>query len=164
MSNVQNADQWNSGGSRWSTPRGSLNARSRGWDLIVGSSGAELGFGKFGTTGEVQPRLSQKVSPPRKWSYCKIVFGGLIGLLVLEFILGCLDSFLRIGANFNQQFAWFGNVWLGLVAFILCVTFRHNVWTVPKRRCLWERSFVCRRCGHVVEGHPPGGRESPSRI
>lgn len=130
-----------------------LEARSRGWGLLVGSGGAELGFGSFRTKGEIQTRLSQKVSPPRKWSYWKIVFGGLIGLMILEFILGYVDTFLRTGGNFNQQLAWFGYTWLGVIAVILGITFRHNVWQVPKRCRLWDRSFMCRRCGHVLQLH-----------
>lgn len=82
-----------------------LDAQSRGWGFLVGSGGADLGFGKFRTRGAIQTRLSQKASPPRKWSYWKILFGGLIGLWVLEFFLGYIDSFLHYGGNFNQQLA-----------------------------------------------------------
>lgn len=128
-----------------------LEARSRGWGLLIGSGGADLGFGKFRTKGEIQTKLSQRVSPPHKWSYSKILFGGLIGLLVLEFFLGYINTFLRIGGNFNQQLGWFGYAWLGSVTFVLCIAFRHNVWTVPKRRRLWSRSFMCHRCGHILQ-------------
>lgn len=134
-----------------------LNARSRGWGLLLGSGGADLGFGSFRTKGEIQTRLSQRVSPPRKWSYWKIVLGGLIGLIVLEFLLGYIDTFLRVGENFNRQLTVFGYTWIGAIAVILCMTFRHNVWTMPKRRRLWDRSFMCRRCGCVLQRLDPGG-------
>lgn len=137
-----------------------LNARSRGWGLLVGSGGADLGFGSFRTRGEVQTRLSQKLSPPRKWSYLKILFGGLMGIFILEFILGYFDTFLRFGGNFDRQLTWFGYGWLGIIAFILCITFRHNVWTVPKRYQVWDRSFMCRRCGQILLRPQPDGRES----
>jgi hypothetical protein len=64
-----------------------VEARSRGCGLLFGSGGADLAFGSFRTKGEIQTRLSQRVSPRHKWSYWKIVVGGLIGLLILEFIL-----------------------------------------------------------------------------
>src|SRR5579875_2208637 len=83
---------------------------------------------------------------------------------VLEFILGYIDTFLRTGGNFNQQLAWFGYAWLGLVAVILCLAARHNLALYPRRYRLWDRSFMCRSCGHVAEGHLPGGRESPPQI
>ncbi len=117
----------------------------------MGSGGADLGFGKFRTTGEIQTRLSQKVSPPRKWSYWKTIFWGLIGLLVLEFMLGYVDTLLQEGVNFNQQLAWFGYGYLGTVAFILCLAFRYNFGVFPKRYRLWDRSFMCRRRGHVFQ-------------
>lgn len=128
-----------------------LNARSRGWGLIIGSSGADLGFGKFKTKGEIQTRLSQKVSPPCKWSYWKIVFGGLIGLTILEFIFGYVDTFLRTGGNFNQQIAWLSYAWLGIVALILCFAARHNLGIYSRRYRLWDRSFMCRACGHIAQ-------------
>ena len=128
-----------------------LEAHSRGWGLMFGSAGADLGLGKFRTKGEIQTRLSQKTSPPRKWSYWKIVFWGLIGLLVLEFILGYADSFLRVGGNFNQQLAWFGYSYFAVLAFILCLAFRYNFSVFPRRYRFWKRSFMCRRCGHILE-------------
>lgn len=140
-----------------------LEARSRGWGLLVGSGGAELGFGKFRTKGEIQTRLSKSSSPPRKWSYWKIVFWGLIGLLVLEFIFGYVDAFLRINGNFNQQLAWFGYTWLGVVTIVLFGTFRHNVLTVRKRCRLWDRAFMCRCCGHILQIVPPQTDSLPPR-
>lgn len=128
-----------------------LEARSRGWGLMFGNGGADLGFGKFRTKGEIQTRLSQKVSPPSKWSYWKILFWGLIGLLVLEFILGYVDTFLRVSRNFDQQLTWFGYGYLGVVAFILCLAVRHNFSVFPRHFHMWNRSFMCRRCGHVLQ-------------
>jgi hypothetical protein len=128
-----------------------LDARSRGWGLFFGSGGADLAIGSFRTKGEIQTRLSQRVSPPRKWSYWKIIFGGLIGLLILEFVLGYVDTFLRPGGNFNQQLAWFGYGYLSLVALILILAFRYNIGVFPKRYRLWDRSFMCRSCGYIAQ-------------
>jgi hypothetical protein len=128
-----------------------LEARSRGWGLFFGSGGGDLGIGRLRTKGEIQTKLSQKVSPPRKWSYWKIVIGGLIGLLILEFILGYVDTFLRTGGNFNQQLAWFGYGYLGVVAFILFLAIRYNIAVFPRRYRIWDRSFMCRSCGQIAQ-------------
>jgi hypothetical protein len=128
-----------------------LKARSRGWGLMFGSGGADLGFGKFRTKGEIQTKLSQNVSPPRKWSYWKIAFWGLIGLLVLEFILGYVDTFLHYRWNFNQQLAWFGYTYLAVVAFMLCMAIWYNHGVFPRRYQLWDRSFMCRCCGSLTQ-------------
>src|SRR5579875_2117070 len=140
-----------------------LNARSRGWGLLVGGGGADLGFGKVRTKGQIQTRLSQRVSPPRKWSYWKILLGGLIGMLVVEFVLGYIDTFLRAGGNFNQQLAWFGYAWLGLVGLVLCLAARHNLGLYPRRYRLWDRSFMCRGCGQITARPQRDGDEHHRR-
>ncbi len=43
-----------------------LEARSRGWGLVIGDGGPDLAFVKAKTKGEPQTRLSQKAHPPRK--------------------------------------------------------------------------------------------------
>jgi hypothetical protein len=127
-----------------------LKARTRGWGLLFGSGAADVALGSFRTKGQLQTRLSQKVSPPHKWSYWKILFGGLLGLLILEFMLGYVDTFLRTGGNFNQQLAWFGYGYLGMVGFILFLAFRYNFAVFPRRYRLWDRLFMCRSCGHIA--------------
>jgi hypothetical protein len=133
-----------------------LEARSRGWALLLGSGGSDLGFGKLRAKGQIQTKLSQKVSPPRRWSYWKIVVAGPVGLFILEFILGYTDTFLRSGGGFNQQLAWFGYGWLGIVALILCFAIRFNVAVFPMRYRVWDQSFMCRSCGHIVQLVLPG--------
>lgn len=128
-----------------------LEAHSRGWGFLVVADGADLAFGRLRTTGEIQTQLSQKISPPHKWSYWKILFCGLIGLLVLEFILGYMDAVLRFGGNFNQQLAWFGYSYLGVVAITMCLAVRHNFGVFPKRYRIWDRSLMCRCCGHIFQ-------------
>lgn len=128
-----------------------MNASSRGWNILVGSGGADLGFGNVRTKGQIQTRLSQRASPPRKWPYRKIALAGLIGMLILEFILGYVDTFLRTGGNFNHQLAWFGYAWLGLVVLIFSLAVRHNLGLYPRRHRLWDCSFMCRACGHIVQ-------------
>jgi predicted nuclease of restriction endonuclease-like (RecB) superfamily len=93
---------------------------------LFGSGEADLAFGKFRTKGRIQTKLSQKVSPPRRWSYWKIVIGGLIGLPILEFILGYVDTLLRTGGDLDQQLAWFGYGYLGVVAVVLILAFRYS--------------------------------------
>ncbi len=72
-------------------------------------------------------------------------------MLVLEFILGYADTFLRTGGNFNQQLGGFGYAWLGIVAVILCLAAHHNLALYPRRFRLWDRSFMCRACGHIAQ-------------
>ncbi|HEV2419979.1 MAG TPA: hypothetical protein VGX94_19455 [Terriglobia bacterium] len=71
-----------------------LEARSHGWGLVFGAGGAGIRLGSAKTKGRVQPRLSQRFTPPHKRSYWKIILWWLVGLLPLEFLLGYLDMVL----------------------------------------------------------------------
>jgi hypothetical protein len=128
-----------------------FHARSSGLGLAIGTGGADLVLGQARTKGKIQTRLSNKVSPPRKWSYWKTVVGGLIGLLVLEFILGYVHTFLGYGGNFEQQLSWIGWSYFGFLVFLLGLAVWYNSRVFPKRYHAWDRSFMCRRCGRVVE-------------
>ncbi|MGH9452134.1 MAG: hypothetical protein ACRD11_16615, partial [Terriglobia bacterium] len=59
--------------------------------------------------------------------------------------------------QFNPDFAWLLCGYLTLMALVLLLTFWHNYGIVPARRRVWERSFMCRCCGHVVEIPAPSG-------
>ncbi len=137
-----------------------LRARSGGLGLAIGAGGADLFLGKARTKGEIQTRLSERVSPPRKCSYWKIVVGGLIGLMVLEFILGYTHTFLGYGGNFNRQLSWLVWSYLGLLIFVLAFVVWYNSWVFPKRHQIWDRSFMCGRCGHIIQVARPAQRQT----
>lgn len=132
-----------------------FHARSGGVGLAIGTGGADLVLGQARTKGEFQTKLSNRVSPPHKWSYWKTVTGGLIGLLVLEFILGYAHTFLGYGGNFRQQISWLGWSYVGFLVFVLGLVVSYNSRTFPKRYRAWDRSYICRRCGHVIQVEQP---------
>lgn len=127
-----------------------FHARSSGLGLAIGTR-ADLVLGQARTKGEIQTRLSNNVSPPHKWSYWKTVVAGLIGFLVLEFSLGYAHTFLGYGGNFNRQLPRLLWSYVGLLVFVLGMVVWYNSRAFPKRYRIWDRSFMCRRCGHVVE-------------
>lgn len=128
-----------------------FHARSGGAGLAIGTGGADLVLGRARTRGEIQTKLSKRVSPPHKWSSWKVVIGGLIGLPVLEFSLGYAHTFLGYGGNFQQQLSWLGWSYFGFLFFVLGFVLWYNSLVFPRRYRAWNHSFMCRRCGHVVE-------------
>src|SRR5262245_12200281 len=58
------------------------NARTRIRGVLVGSGGPDLVVGSAATKGTRQTALSKRLSPPKKWSYLKLV----AGLAVVSFI------------------------------------------------------------------------------
>ena len=137
-----------------------LDAHSGALGLAIGTGGADLVLGQARTKGEIQTKLSNRVSPPHKWSYWKTVVGGLIGLMVLEFMLGYAHTFLGYGGNFNQQLSWLVWSYLGLLVFVLGFVVWYNSRVFPKRHRIWDRSFMCRRCGHIMQVDRPAQRQT----
>lgn len=128
-----------------------LHAVSGGLGLTFGMGGADLVLGRARTRGEIQTKLSKRVSPPHKWSYWKTIVGGLIGLMVLEFALGYAHTFLGYGENFRRQLDWLAWPYIGLLGFVLGLIVWYNFQAFPRRYRAWDRSFMCRRCGHVIQ-------------
>lgn len=137
-----------------------FHARSGGLGLAIGT-GADLVLGHARTKAEIQTRLSNKVSPPRKWSYWKTVVAGLVGLMVLEFCLGYAHTFLGYGGNIRQQLDWLGWSYLGLLVFALGLVVWYNWRVFPRRYRAWDHSFMCRRCGHVMQVARPARSQPP---
>jgi hypothetical protein len=141
-----------------------LKARSRGWSILFGSGGGSLLFGRFKTKGEIQTSLSRNASPPHKWSYWRIIVWGLIGLPVLDFALGITSNQLPFAGNFVRQVTWFGLSYLAVLALVLVLACWENLWVFPKQYRHWDRSFMCRSCGHVSELPSANGRSEQGLV
>jgi hypothetical protein len=136
-----------------------LEARSRGWGLLFGSGGADLALGNVRTKGEVQTRLSQQVSPPRKKRYRPVLIVWFLGILIGGWFLGYFATLNhRPGAVFETQFTWFAYIYSGFAVLVLSVFWRFNHRIFSRRYQYWDRSFMCRCCGHVIQR--PEGVES----
>jgi hypothetical protein len=131
-----------------------LEARSRGLGLVFGSGGPDIAFGRAKTKGQLQSKLSEAVSPPRKWSIWRVFFWGLVGFPCVEFAFESLGGTLSLSglwSNFSTDVTWLVYGYLALMTLVLLLTLWHNYGIFPARRRVWDRSFMCRRCGHVVE-------------
>jgi hypothetical protein len=131
------------------------------WGILAGTGGGDLAFGRFRTKGGVQTALSRKVAPPAKMSYWKILRWSFVGLFILVFSIGYTDTFLLRGRSFQLQFGWILYPYLWTVLFILCFAFWCNRRVVPRRYRLWDRSFMCCSCGHILQIAEPS--DSPDR-
>jgi preprotein translocase subunit Sss1 len=137
-----------------------IETHSRGRGLILGNNGVALGFGNFKTTGTSQTRLSKLANPPRKKPYLMVIFGWLLGLLILGWLLGYATTISHAPeARFEQQFRWILYGFSSLAAIALVVTWRYNHRVFPRRLRFWNRSFICRHCGEIFQT-PTTGQES----
>lgn len=129
-----------------------IQTHSRGQGWAIGDAGLLLGLGNSKTTGTSQTQLSKLAAPPHKKRYRYVILAWLIGLaigswfiFVLSAPTGTLDS------RTVSQMHWFAFVFSIVIVLMLAVLWRFNHIILPRRRDLWNRSFMCRRCGEVFQ-------------
>lgn len=109
--------------------------------LGAGISGGGLGggIGVAGTRGTHQTALSQQVAPPKKISVLNVSILPAIGFFV--------------GLAILDNAALFGLFWMALVlagtAWVWTGAWRYNTQIWPKKMEIWEKQFMCLRCGEV---------------
>jgi hypothetical protein len=129
-----------------------VETRSRGHAWAVGDGGLLLGFGSSRATGASQTQLSKLAAPPRKKRYRHVILAWLFGLAIGTWLIlvisapnGALDP------RILSQFHWFAYAFSAAIVLILAVLWRFNHMILPRRRELWNRSFMCRRCGEIFQ-------------
>jgi hypothetical protein len=131
-----------------------VETRSRGHAWALGDIGPLFGFASSKAIGTSQTHLSKQAAPPIKKRYRHVILAWLLGLaigtwliLVINAPTGALDPHIL------SQFHWLAYSFSAVNVFILAVLWRFNHMILPRRRDLWNRSFMCRRCGKVFQ--PP---------
>jgi hypothetical protein len=141
-----------------------VETRSRGHLWALGDGGLLLGFGSSKGTGTSQTQLSKLAEPPRKKRYRHVILAWLIGLFMAGPLIDVFtasekhpDTLLR------HDFQTFAYIFSALVALVLVILWRFNHVIFPRRRDVWYRSFLCRRCGEIFVDYPSGKRNHDSR-
>ena len=106
--------------------------------------------GRATTKGSEQSQLSKRLSPPKKWSYLKL----LAWFAVVSFV--ALVIYIHAVMATSSTVSSLPVRLYGLVAgmsFISSVllTWRHNHFSHSRRSAQWDRSFICERCGAVSQ-------------
>jgi hypothetical protein len=134
-----------------------VETRSRGHGWALGDGGLLLGFGSSKGTGTSQTQLSKLAAPPRKKKYRHVILAWLIGLLMAGPLI---DVFVASSRNpealLRRDFQIFAYIFSALVVLVLAILWRFNHVVFPRRLDVWNRSFMCQRCGEVF--HPPPGQ------
>jgi hypothetical protein len=58
---------------------------------------------------------------------------------------------LHKAAEFNRDFFWALDAYIGALAFLCWLVWRHNYRVFPVQHKRWDRSFLCRRCGTTIQ-------------
>jgi hypothetical protein len=125
-----------------------IDAQSRLRGFLFGSDGPNVIVGKAVTQGVHQTQVSNRLRPPMKWSYLKLIgWSALVSCIALiGYVRSVMSSSSRVSA---APVVIIGAI--GLLAFVmlLFLTWRHNQLVYPRQLAEWQSLFLCSRCGRT---------------
>jgi hypothetical protein len=136
-----------------------VKIRSRLRAFLFGSDGPNLIVGSAVTQGVHWTQLSKRLSPPRKWSYVRLILGSLVVTLaaLFAYVIFVASSPPPVSTFPMKMYVFFSPLVFLALAFAV---WRHNHLRFPKEYAQWNRSFICQRCGAVSLHDVP--RSSPA--
>jgi hypothetical protein len=129
-----------------------IQSSARGHAWALGDSGLLLGFSSSQAIGTSQTALSKLAAPPCKKRYRHVILTWLIGLALGSwFILVIISPTGSLGSRTLSQMHRFAFLFSTVIVLMLAVLWRFNHMIFPRRRELWNRSFMCQRCGEIFQ-------------
>jgi hypothetical protein len=137
-----------------------VDTRTRLRAFLFGNDGPNLIVGSAVTQGVHWTQLSKLLSPPRKWSYVRLIVGSLVVTLAAAFayIVFVASSPPPVSTLPLKMYVFLAPVIFLVLVFLF---WRHNRLRFPQEYAQWNRSFICQRCGAVSLHDVP--RSSPAR-
>jgi hypothetical protein len=131
-----------------------VDTRTRLRAFLFGNEGPSLIVGKAVTQGVHWTQLSKVLSPPRKWSYVRLVLGSVVVTLAASFVyvIFVASSPPPVSTLPLKMYVFLAPVGFLVLAFAV---WRHNYLRFPKEYAQWNRSFICQRCGTVSQHKLP---------
>jgi hypothetical protein len=129
-----------------------VKTHSRLRAIAVGGDGPDVILGRIKSAGTAQTELSKVLSPPRKWSYRKLIRYWLFAFVVCSWIVIALDwSMTSSKTIISIPFLVFVGTCLGLFVLFAFAFWKHNGPTFRREYARWNRSYICNKCGEVSE-------------
>ena len=129
-----------------------VSTRTRLRGVVVGSDGHDVVVGRATTKGIQQTEISKMLSPPKKWSYLKLLGWSLLLFLSLGWVVFYVNTVTKNSPSVaSLPLTIYAELSAGLfvVLFLLYVTRNHL--TYPRQYAHWNRSFICERCGTISQ-------------
>jgi hypothetical protein len=128
--------------------RSFVNASSRLRGVVVGEGGPDIVIGRATTRGLQQSELSKKLSPPKKWSYGKLILWS-VGISFFALVVYVRSVMSHPGPASSFPVTLYAVIFPVVLAVLLAAIWRHNHSTYGREYGEWSRSFLCERCGTV---------------
>ena len=137
-----------------------VDTRTRLCAFLFGSDGPNLIVGRAVAEGVHWTQLSKLLSPPRKWSYVRLIVGILVVTLaaLFAYVVFVASSPPPVSTLPLKMYVVVAPVIFLVLVFLF---WRHNHLRFPQEYARWDRSFICQRCGAVSLHDVP--RSSPTR-
>lgn len=131
-----------------------VDTRTRLRAFLFGRDGPSLIVGGAATQGVQWTQLSNVISPPRKWSYVRLIVGSLVVTLaaLFAYVVFVASSSPPVSTFPMKMYVFLSPVVFLVLAFAV---WRHNRLRFPQEFARWERSFICQRCGAVRQHEVP---------
>ena len=129
-----------------------VNARTRIRGVVVGSEGPDLVVGRAATKGTQQTDVSKALTPPKKWSYGKLFGWSLVVFLSVGWIVFYVNTIMKNSSSVSSvPLTIYAVLCAGVFVVLFLLYWKHNHSTYPRQYALWNRSFICQRCGAVSQ-------------
>jgi len=120
-----------------------LSPESQDFDFVVG---------KATTRGFHQSVLSKRLTPPAKWSYRKLTLWWALVFLSIGWIIFYINAITRNSSGvLSPPLTLFALLSAATFLLLLVLFWRHNRSAYKRLYSQWERSFLCQRCGTLME-------------
>jgi hypothetical protein len=132
-----------------------VSTRTRLRGVVVGSDGPDLVVGRATTKGIHQTELSKTLTPPKKWSYGRLVGWSVLLFLSVGWIVFYVNTITKNSSSVSSvPLVIYGVVAAGLFVVVLFLYWSHNRAIYPRQYTQWEQSFICQKCGAVIQHNP----------
>jgi hypothetical protein len=137
------------------------DTRTRLRAFLFGRDGPNLIVGRAVTEGVHWTQLSKRLSPPRKWSYVRLILGSVVVTLaaLFAYVVFVASSPPPVTTLPLKMYVSLAPVVFLALAFAV---WRHNHLRFPREYARWNRSFICQRCGAVSLHDAPSS--APARL
>ena len=126
--------------------------RSRLRAIVVGGGGTDLIVGRATTRGSGQSALSKRLTPPVKWSYLKVIGWSVILFVCVGWLIFYVNTITTNATTVSSApLIFFALISGGIFVLLVFLVWRHNHGTYQREFAEWDRSYVCQRCGAVLE-------------
>ena len=129
-----------------------VSTRTRLRGVVVGIDGPDVFVGRATTKGTQQTEISKALTPPKKWSYIKLLGWSVLVFLSVGWIVFYVNAITNNSTSVSSvPLTIYVVLCAGVFAAIVVLFSKHNHSTFPRQFAQWDRSFVCQRCGTVSQ-------------